>query len=44
MIGPAAAGHYEQVLAANADELLRRVRPGDLVLLHDPQTAGLPAP
>jgi trehalose synthase len=41
MIGPAAAGHYEQVLAANADELLKRVRPGDLVLLHDPQTAGL---
>ena len=43
MIGPAAAGHYEQVLAANADELLGRVRPGDLVLLHDPQTAGLTA-
>jgi trehalose synthase len=41
LIGPAAAGHYEQVLAANADELLRQVRPGDLVLLHDPQTAGL---
>jgi trehalose synthase len=41
MIGPAAAGHYGQVLAANADELLKRVRPGDIVLLHDPQTAGL---
>ena len=41
MVGPAAAGHYEQVLAANADELLKQVRPGDLVLLHDPQTAGL---
>jgi trehalose synthase len=41
MIGPAAASHYGQVLAANADELLRQVRPGDLVLLHDPQTAGL---
>jgi trehalose synthase len=41
MDGPAAARHYEQVLAANADELLTRVRPGDLVLLHDPQTAGL---
>ena len=37
----AAAGHYGQVLAANADELLRQVRAGDLVLLHDPQTAGL---
>jgi trehalose synthase len=40
-VGPADAGHYEQVLAANADELLRMVRPGDVVLLHDPQTAGL---
>jgi trehalose synthase len=40
-VGPADAGHYEQVLAANADELLRLVRPGDVVLLHDPQTAGL---
>ncbi|HKA97089.1 MAG TPA: glycosyltransferase [Streptosporangiaceae bacterium] len=40
-VGPADAGHYEQVLAANADELLRIVRPGDVVLLHDPQTAGL---
>ncbi len=33
-----------QVLAANADELLRQVRPGDIALLHDPQTAGLTAP
>ena len=38
------ARHYEQVLAANADELLRQVLPGDIVLLHDPQTAGLVAP
>jgi len=37
------AAHYEQVLAANAAELLGRVRPGDIVLLHDPQTAGLTA-
>src|SRR3972149_1395186 len=34
---PPAAGF----LAANAEELLARVRPRDLVLLHDPQTAGL---
>ncbi|MGN6791641.1 MAG: glycosyltransferase [Streptosporangiaceae bacterium] len=33
--------HYERMLAANAAELLELVRPGDLVLLHDPQTAGL---
>jgi len=33
--------HYERMLAANAAELLEQIRPGDLVLLHDPQTAGL---
>ncbi len=43
-VGSADAGHYQQVLAANADELLRQVRPGDIALLHDPQTAGLTAP
>ncbi|MGO8958292.1 MAG: glycosyltransferase [Streptosporangiaceae bacterium] len=37
------AGHYARMLAANAVELLERIRPGDLVLLHDPQTAGLTA-
>ena len=37
------AGHYARILAANAVELLDRIRPGDLVLLHDPQTAGLAA-
>jgi trehalose synthase len=38
------AGHYVRMLAANAVELLDRIRPGDLVLLHDPQAAGLAAP
>jgi trehalose synthase len=38
------AGHYVRMLAANAVELLERIRPGDIVLLHDPQTAGLAAP
>lgn len=32
---------YEQVLRANAEELVGLVRPRDFVLLHDPQTAGL---
>lgn len=32
---------YEAVLRANAVELEALVRPGDLVVLHDPQTAGL---
>jgi trehalose synthase len=35
------ARYYEQVLAANAHELLCEVRPGDVAILHDPQTAGL---
>ncbi|HEX9066573.1 MAG TPA: hypothetical protein VF843_15805, partial [Streptosporangiaceae bacterium] len=35
------AGHYARMLAANAVELLDHIKPGDLVLLHDPQTAGL---
>ena len=33
--------HYEEILHANADELLALVRPRDIVVLHDPQTAGL---
>ena len=33
--------HYGQVLQANLDSLKSRVRPDDIVLLHDPQTAGL---
>ena len=32
---------YDEVLRANAAELLGLVRPHDIVLLHDPQTAGL---
>jgi trehalose synthase len=32
---------YDSVLAANLEALLERVSPGELVLLHDPQTAGL---
>jgi trehalose synthase len=43
-LGAREAAHYRDVLAANAVDLLDRVGPGDLVLLHDPQTAGLAAP
>ncbi len=35
---------YESVLADNADDLETRVKEGDIVLLHDPQTAGLAVP
>ncbi len=43
-LGAAEAHHYTRMLAANAVELLDRIRPGDVVLLHDPQTAGLAGP
>ncbi len=43
-LSAAEADHYTRMLAANAVELVRWIRPGDLVLLHDPQTAGLVAP
>src|SRR5215813_8542835 len=43
-LGAAETGHYTQMLAANAVELLGRVQPGDVALLHDPQTAGLAEP
>lgn len=32
---------YDRTTQANAEELLARVRPRDVVILHDPQTAGL---
>jgi trehalose synthase len=32
---------YERVLAATAERLVAELRPRDLVVLHDPQTAGL---
>ncbi|QAT87972.1 Trehalose synthase [Corallococcus coralloides] len=40
-LGAAERACYEEVLRDNAEELLVLVRPGDVVLLHDPQTAGL---
>ena len=36
-----AAAEYERVSAENAAELGRSIRPGDVVILHDPHTAGL---
>jgi trehalose synthase len=40
-LGVAARQVYERTLRDNAIELGALVRPGDIVLLHDPQTAGL---
>lgn len=33
--------HYEAVLGQQAQQIRERLRPGDVVILHDPQTAGL---
>ncbi|MBN1171277.1 MAG: glycosyltransferase [Micromonosporaceae bacterium] len=38
------ARHYARILAANTAELIRQVKPDDIVMLHDPQTAGLITP
>ena len=40
-LGEAERDLYEQVLRANAKELEGFIRPRDVVVLHDPQTAGL---
>jgi trehalose synthase len=42
-LGPVEREHYERVMRENAAELLSLVRSGDVVMLHDPQTAGLAA-
>jgi trehalose synthase len=40
-LGEAEAAHYCQVTEANGRAVLGRVRSGDVVILHDPQAAGL---
>jgi trehalose synthase len=40
-LGEAERAIYEEALAASAGALAERVRPGDIVYLHDPQTAAL---
>ena len=40
-LGEQERGHYFDVLEANLASVLDVVRQGDIVLLHDPQTAGL---
>jgi trehalose synthase len=40
-LGPEERAHYDEVLRGNLADLARDVSPGDIVLLHDPQTAGL---
>jgi trehalose synthase len=43
-LGAGRHGDYERVLSRNLPEVLRRVRRQDLVVLHDPQSAGLLGP
>ena len=43
-LGEREAAAYESVQAANAVSIAQQIRPADVVLLHDPQTAGLAAP
>lgn len=40
-LGPAERRAYEAVAAKNAADLADEVRPGDIFICHDPQTAGL---
>jgi len=40
-LGAAERRHYERVTQRNQETLLAEVKPGDVVVLHDPQTAGL---
>ena len=42
-LGTEARAAYERTLNDNASELLSYLRPNDIVILHDPQTAGLAA-
>jgi trehalose synthase len=40
-LGDAERAHYERTLARNVDAVLAEVRTGDVVVVHDPQPAGL---
>ena len=43
-LGAAERAHYDRITTENAARLRRIVRSGDIVLVHDPQPAGLLAP
>jgi len=42
-LGAEETAHYVRVTDANAQSAISSIRPGDVVLLHDPQTAGMTA-
>lgn len=43
-LGSNEAAHYEEVTNSNVASAISRIRKGDVVLLHDPQTLGMAAP
>lgn len=43
-LGDAERAHYDRILQANASSMCERISVGDVVILHDPQTAGLVEP
>jgi trehalose synthase len=43
-LGESETRHYEHIMRMNSDELAAVVADGDIVILHDPQTAGLAEP
>ena len=40
-LGPAEHADYDETIRNNTSDVVDLVRPGDIVILHDPQTAGL---
>ncbi len=40
-LGAPELAHYHSVMESNASSLVHHIRPDDVVILHDPQTAGL---
>jgi trehalose synthase len=43
-LGPKEDAHYREVTEANAAAMIPEIRRGDIVILHDPQTAGMATP
>jgi trehalose synthase len=40
-LGPEEHAHYQKICAQNTQDLIASTKPGDIVILHDPQTAGM---
>jgi len=40
-LGQEEHAHYQKICSQNAQDLIDKTKPGDIVILHDPQTAGM---